>query len=186
MRTCFLLAVLALCACKKSGAPSSGVELVYRGSALTSAAVDTVNRRLAALDVRGVATLDGDKLSVRVDSAGADAVKRSLGQGARLEFFGVEDSTSKKLCGTKHADEVALETETLVDGSVTCFFSGPAAAVRTAAGELLGAQLRLAKMADGKFRSYSVALPPFLTGQSLTEAKAFEKDAQHPSPGINL
>src|SRR4051812_15288877 len=162
MRTCLLVAVLLLAGCKKSGAPESGVELVYRADGLTPATAETVNKRLASLGVRGVAKLENEELKVRFDGTDAQRVKTNLATGGKLEFFGVDDSTSKKLCGASEADGVALEQETLRDGSITCFFRGPEAAVRASAIQILGSQLRLQQLSPGEFRSFALAASPFL------------------------
>ena len=177
-----LAVLLALAACKKGGAPSAGLELVYTGAGLTAGDAATVNKRLGALDVHGAASLEEGKLRVRVDGSQAEAVKHSLATGGKLEFFGVDDSTSKRLCVAPHADEVTLGKELLRDGSATCYLVGEPAAVRRAAEPVLGANLRLQKLPGGKMRSFGVYPPPFLTGASLVQATGVTA----PSPGVSL
>ena len=171
MRLRFLLSLLlALAGCKKTDvAPASGVLLVYSGAAESDVA--TVDKRLAALELKGAARFANGKLEVRVEGDQASSVKRSLATGGRLELFGVDDSLSKRLCIIAHPDDVKLEKETLRDGTVTCFFSGPPASVRTAAERTLGAALRLQQLPDGTARSFAIYQPAFLTGTSLVEAK---------------
>jgi preprotein translocase subunit SecD len=184
-RSILVVLPLVLLACKgkssaSTSAPTSGLELVYTGDAITDADASIANKRLAALGANGTATVEAGKLRLRIEGAKAQAVKESLSTGGRLEFFAVDDSTSKRLCVGDIPGDVKLEKEQLRDGTNTCYFTGPADAVRRATAAVLGAAVRLEKLEDGEVRSYGVFTPPFLTGSSVSEAKAIA----NPGPGV--
>ncbi len=184
MSRSLILAVLLLTGsgCKKTSAPAAGLELVYTGPGLTQADAVTLNKRLAALEVKGAALFDEGKLRIRIEPSAAEVVKRSLSTAGKLEFFGVDDNASKRLCAAAQLDGATRQQEELRDGSVTCFFSGEPGAVRAAAEPVLGPKLRLQKLPSGGVRSLAVFVPAFLTGARVVEAKV----TSAPSPGVSL